>query len=87
MALTSLVSVRLPNGNIVREIKKKARSIRFVLNNKVLTKNDTVLAKRYRFKKWKGQTAPPLLNNHPFCRSKTERQPLLLSWQPPSIAD
>lgn len=59
MALTSLVSARLPNGNIVREIKKKVRSIRFVLNNEMLTKNDTVLAKRYRFEKQKGQTTPP----------------------------
>lgn len=69
MALTSLVSVRLPTGNIVREIKKKVLSIRFVLNNKTLTKNDTVLAKRYRFEKWKGQTAPPFKQS-PFLQKQ-----------------
>lgn len=57
-----LVSMRLLNGNILREQKKKTKtqhSIRFVLNNKMLTKNDTVLANRYTFEKWKGHTAPP----------------------------
>lgn len=81
-----LVGTRLLNGNIRREGKKEVHSIRFVLNNKMLTKNDTVLAKRYTFEKWKGQTAPPW-NNRSFCRSKTERQPLLLSWQPLFSAD
>lgn len=38
--------------------EKKVHSIRFVLNNRMLTKNDTVLAKRYTFEKLKGQTAP-----------------------------
>lgn len=85
-----LVSMRLLNGNILREQKKKKKtqhSIRFVLNNKMLTKNDTVLANRYTFEKWKGHTAPPPLNNRSFCRSKTDRQPLLLSWQPLFSAD
>lgn len=65
-------SMRLLNGNILRE-EKRNDSIRFVLNNKVLTKNDTVLAKRYTFEKLKGQTAPPPLNNCSFCRSKSDR--------------
>lgn len=49
--------MRLQNGIILRE-EKKACSIRFVLNNKMLTKNDTLLANRYTFEKWKGQRAP-----------------------------
>jgi len=53
-----LVRARLLNGNILSK-KKKVHSIRFVLNNKMLTKNDTVWAKRYTFDKRKGQTAPP----------------------------
>lgn len=68
------MSTRLMNIEILR--KKRSYNIQSVFGypmSKMLVKNDTILAHRYKFEKWRGQTSPHLLSSHTFHRGKNDR--------------